>query len=108
MLRFHLYPSEYKEILREDLNGQSQSGFDQFMEKLRQQTDRISGIIKLEADDLNRIQTYALDSGNGYWRVRLETIFKRKLGPHLGREVVRTTPTTAVAVLLAGIQSLIK
>jgi len=60
-------------------------GYQNFLTKLQNKTDRITGILELTEKDLERIHRYAYEYGNGGWETRLMEIFGRVLGARLGR-----------------------
>lgn len=60
-------------------------GFQGLMVELALRVSRTTGRLELSARDIERIQRYAFDYGNGGWENRLRGIFGRTLGPLLGR-----------------------
>jgi hypothetical protein len=67
-------------LLRRDIKGGG--GFQDLMRSLRQRS-AISGTLNLTDADLEKIQRYAFEYGDGGFEGRLRGIFERHLGPRL-------------------------
>jgi len=65
-------------------SGGWQSLMEGLQRKVNYQTGEIT-LVTLTASDLERIQRYAFDYGNGGWENRLIAVFRRHLGRNLGR-----------------------
>ena len=77
-----------QEIATLDIQPQSTAndgGYQSFMVQLQSRLDRTTHKLTLNDNDLARIPKYAYDYGQGGWQNRLETIFRRTLGPRLRR-----------------------
>lgn len=59
--------------------------FHSFLFHLQNKVNRYSGEIDLSSEDLERIPRYAFDYGKVRWEARMLAIFRRVLGPELGR-----------------------
>lgn len=70
---------------RQAPSTRSNGGFQGLLVDLASRVSRTSGRLELRARDLERIQRYAFDYGNGGWENRLRGIFGRTLGTSLGR-----------------------
>ena len=79
MITFELSAQEL-ELLRKPVVGGG--GFQNPMRSLRQRA-AVSRRVTLNADDLERIQRYAFEYGDGGFEGRLRGIFERHLGPKL-------------------------
>lgn len=74
---------ERAELFRDD-GAKTGGGFQNLVRKLQAQ---VTGhTIALYPADLERIPRYAFDYHGGGWQNRMVTIFRRTLGPNLGRE----------------------
>jgi hypothetical protein len=76
---------ELHALLRQDPDTRTDGGFQSFLVNLgeRATNDRE---IELSEADIEKIQRYAFDYGQGGWEDRLKAIFERHLGPRLGRD----------------------
>lgn len=85
MPQFILNSAEIDCLFRQNPSTKKDGGFQSLLVKLQKQTNRSTGVISLNARDLERISRYAFDYGNGGWENRLLGIFSRNLGKSLGR-----------------------
>jgi hypothetical protein len=58
-------------------------GYQSLMVGLQNKTDRATGAISLNSQDIERINRYAFKYRKGGWEDRLKSIFTRSLGPRL-------------------------
>ncbi|MES2002125.1 MAG: aspartyl-tRNA synthetase [Pseudomonadota bacterium] len=79
MIEIELSSDELALLRRSIVGG---GGFQDLMRSLRQKA-AISRKMKLSDDDLEKIQRYAFDYGDGGFEGRLRGIFERHLGPRL-------------------------
>jgi len=80
-----LNQTEMEVLFRQDPATKRDGGFQGFLVRLQNNTNRSTGRLILTSQDLERIPRYAFDYGNGGWEGRLKNIFQRHLGPNLGR-----------------------
>jgi len=80
-----LTAAEIAELDKQDPATANDGGYQGLLVSLQHRINRATGQLKLTADDLRRIPTYAFDYGNGGWEDRLVGAFGRSLGPRLGR-----------------------
>ena len=80
-----LSSAEIAEIDKQSPAAAGDGGFQSLMVSLQKRINRATSELRLTADDLRRIQTYAFDYKNGGWEGRLIRAFSRTLGPKLGR-----------------------
>jgi len=73
--------NDEREVLSKENTGRG--GFQGLFVKLQQKME--GRLVPITPDDLERIQRYAFDYGNGGWEARLTAIFGRAFGPTLGR-----------------------
>jgi hypothetical protein len=71
---------------RQDPDSAGEGGFQSMLVDFQKRLRRGTQELKLEDDDIRRIQQYAFDYKNGGWQTRLVGIFGRTLGNNLGRE----------------------
>ena len=77
--------AEMEMLFRQDPATESDGGFQGLLIRLQNNTDPATGALTLFPEDLERIQRYAFDYGNGGWEARLRSMFERHLGSDLGR-----------------------
>lgn len=80
-----LTPDEVAVLFRQDPATRDDGGFQGFLVRLQEKTNRATGEITLDDEDLERIPRYAFDYKQGGWEDRLKAIFGRGLGEGLGR-----------------------
>ena len=76
---------EVVELRQQESHTADDGGFQSLLVKLQGQLDPDTCVLLLDDDDLERIPRYAYDYGQGGWEDSLERIFRRTLGPGLGR-----------------------
>jgi len=86
MIPVTLNTAEIEVLFRQDPATQRDGGYQSLLVRLQNNTDRATGALTLTDSDLERIQRYAFDYGNGGWEDRLTGIFQRHLGAQLGRQ----------------------
>lgn len=80
---FVLNPAEEAALLKEQKGS---GGFQTLMRRLQKSYRRRSQELPVPSDhDIEQIQRYALDHGQGTWEEDLKILFSRHLGPTLGR-----------------------
>jgi cellulose biosynthesis protein BcsQ len=84
--RVTLNPEETELLFEQDPSTRSEGGFQNFLVKLQEKTDRASGKLDLTISDLERIARLAFDYRQGGWQNQLRRIFGRVLGDTLGRD----------------------
>jgi len=77
-----LNKSEMSELMKPNAGS---GGWQSLLEGLQGKVNSQTGEITLTDTDLERIQRYAFDYGNGGWESRLIAVFGRHLGQKLGR-----------------------
>lgn len=82
MKKVKLNAAELTELLKPNAGS---GGWQSLLEGLQRKINKSTGEIVLTATDIERIQRYAFDYGNGGWEGRLISVFGRHLGPKLGR-----------------------
>jgi cellulose biosynthesis protein BcsQ/class 3 adenylate cyclase len=85
--RVRLNERELELLFEQDPASRSEGGFQNFLVKLQEKTNRGSGDIDLTISDLERIARLAFDYRQGGWQNQLRRIFGRVLGETLGRDV---------------------
>lgn len=85
MQTFILNTEEQEFLFRQDSAARSDGGWQSLLVKLQDQFDTTTMQITVDDIDLERIQRYAFDYGNGGWEGRLTAVFGRHLGAQLGR-----------------------
>jgi cellulose biosynthesis protein BcsQ len=85
--RVELNRDETELLFEQDPSTRSEGGFQNFLVKLQEKTDRASGKLDLTISDLERIARLAFDYRQGGWQNQLRRIFGRVLGDTLGRDV---------------------
>jgi len=85
MRTVQLSPAEIAVVDRQDASSGQDGGWQALLVRLQGKIDRTTGILVLDARDLEQIPRYAFDYGNGGWETRFREIFERTLGPNLGR-----------------------
>lgn len=80
-----LNPEEISILFRQDPRTKGDGGYQGLLVKLQRRIDRVTGVIDLKSDDLEKIPRYAFNYGQGGWENRLVGIFGRVLGSRLGR-----------------------
>ncbi|MCA8949121.1 MAG: aspartyl-tRNA synthetase [Planctomycetes bacterium] len=80
-----LSPDEILILDRQDPETKKDGGYQSLLVRLQERVDRATGALALTDEDLERIPRYAFDYKNGGWEDRLRGIFRRHLGPRLGR-----------------------
>lgn len=80
-----LSAGEMDALFLQDSRTRRNGGYQSFLVKLQEKTNRATGALSLSDSDLERIPRYAFDYGNGGWEGRLKSIFERHLGTRLGR-----------------------
>lgn len=82
MKKIILNQSEMKELRKPNAGS---GGWQSLLGGLQRKVNYQTGEITLTEADLERIQRYAFDYGNGGWESRLIGVFGRHLGRNLGR-----------------------
>ena len=82
--RFIVLNEDERAALFEDVVGQG--GFQSLLRRLQKQYRPGSQELLITDEDLEQIQSYAFDCGQGGWENRLKATLSRELGPNLGRE----------------------
>lgn len=82
MKKIFLNQSEMNELRKPNAGS---GGWQSLLEGLQRKVDYQTGEITLTDSDVERIQRYAFDYGNGGWESRLISVFGRHLGQTLGR-----------------------
>ena len=77
---------EINALLEQDPATARDGGFQSLMVRLQENFRSGTQELRIEDKDLDDIQRYALDYNQGGWEERLMRIFRRNLGPTLGRE----------------------
>ena len=77
---------EISALFEQDPTTAKDGGFQSLMVRLQENFRHGSQELRIEDQDLEDIQRYALDYDQGGWEIRLMRIFRRSLGPNLGRE----------------------
>jgi hypothetical protein len=90
MITVNLSPKELAVLDRQAPSTKENGGWQALLVTLQERVNRGSGSITLHGSDLERIQRYAFDYGNGGWENRLREIFQRTLGPTFGKKYPRT------------------
>ena len=85
--RVQLNPQELEQLFEQDPASRSAGGFQNFLVKLQEKTNRSTGELELTISDLERIARLAFDYRQGGWQNQLRRIFGRVLGETLGRDV---------------------
>lgn len=80
-----LNATEMKVLFRQDPATRRNGGYQSLLVRLQGNINSATGELALTDSDLERIPRYAFDYGNGGWEGRLMAIFRRHLGPQLGR-----------------------
>jgi len=80
-----LTSAEIAELFIQPAHTEKDGGFQSLLVGMQGKIDRSTGKISLSVEELDRIPRYAFDYRNGGWENRLITIFRRTLGPKLGR-----------------------
>ncbi|WP_308984963.1 hypothetical protein [Thalassobacterium sedimentorum] len=83
--RYKLNESERDLLFIQPIDTGGDGGWQGLLIKLQLQFNTQNMHIELDDNDLERIQRYAFDYGNGGWETRLTGIFGRHLGQELGR-----------------------
>ena len=86
MISVKLNPGEIAVLDRQHPSTKKNGGWQNLMVTLQQNLNRPTGVLVLTLENLERIQRYAFNYGNGGWEGRLRGIFQRTLGPSLGRQ----------------------
>jgi hypothetical protein len=84
--RVRLNEDEVALLFEQDPRSRSEGGFQNFLVKLQEKTNRNTGYIDLTTSDLERIARLAFDYRQGGWQNQLRRIFGRLLGENLGRD----------------------
>jgi hypothetical protein len=77
--------TEIEVLDRQDPMSERDGGFQKLLVDLQYAVDRKTGALVLSDEHEEKIPRYAFDYKNGGWENRLKGIFRRTLGPHLGR-----------------------
>ena len=80
-----LTSAEIVELFVQPAHTEKDGGFQSLLVGMQRKTDKATGKLTLDADELERIPRYAFDYKNGGWENRLIAIFRRSLGSKLGR-----------------------
>ena len=78
---------ELELLFEQDPASRNAGGFQNFLVKLQEKTNRSTGDLELTWSDLERIARLAFDYRQGGWQNQLRRIFGRVLGEALGRDV---------------------
>ena len=81
----YLNEAEREILLRQPAGTADDGGFQSLLVGLQERMDASTGRVDLTPEDLERIARYAFDYNRGGWEDRLIGIFRRHLGPTLGR-----------------------
>ena len=76
---------EIELLFEQDPRSRNAGGFQNFLIKLQEKTNRTTGDLELTISDLERIARLAFDYRQGGWQKQLRRIFGRVLGETLGR-----------------------
>ena len=85
--RVRLNQNELALLFEQDPSSRSAGGFQNFLVKLQEKTNRRTGDIELTISDLERIARLAFDYQQGGWQNQIRRIFGRVLGEDLGRDL---------------------
>ena len=77
---------ELELLFEQDPSSRNAGGFQNFLVKLQEKTNRSTGELELNLSDLERIARLAFDYRHGGWQNQLRRIFGRVLGEALGRD----------------------
>jgi MinD-like ATPase involved in chromosome partitioning or flagellar assembly/class 3 adenylate cyclase len=77
---------ELELLFEQDPGSRNAGGFQNFLVKLQEKTNRSTGELELTLSDLERIARLAFDYRHGGWQNQLRRIFGRVLGEALGRD----------------------
>ena len=80
-----LNPAEIAELFLQLATTEQDGGYQSLLVGMQKKVNQATGEITLTAAEIERIPRYAFDYGNGGWENRLMAIFRRSLGPKLGR-----------------------
>ena len=80
-----LNTAEMAVLCRQDPATGDDGGFQGLLVRLQGRCDQATGELHLSMTDRERIPRYAFDYKNGGWEDQLLSIFRRSLGPKLGR-----------------------
>lgn len=80
-----LTPSEIAVLMRQDPSRKNRGGWQRLIVTLQEKLDAATGALFLDRKDLERIPRYAFDYKSGGWENYLKAVFRRTLGPKLGR-----------------------
>ncbi|HEX2762799.1 MAG TPA: hypothetical protein VHM92_02985 [Allosphingosinicella sp.] len=84
-MRITLNAAEMARLFQQDPDTRNDGGWQQLLVSLQNKTNRPTGELDLDQDDLEKIPRYAFDYKQGGWEDTLIAIFSRTLGPKLGR-----------------------
>lgn len=85
-MRSRLLPLSSDEVLVLMKKQVGSGGYQSLMRRLQKGYRKGSQELPITQEDIEQIQRYALDHGQGTWEEDLLKIFSRHLGPTLGRE----------------------
>lgn len=83
---FVLNDAERAELFRQDPASRNKGGFQNLMLRLQEKYRSGTQELRVTDEDIADIQRHAFDYEQGGWEERLLTIFRRHLGPRLGRD----------------------
>ena len=81
-----LQAGEIAELDKQDPSTEYDGGYSNLMVGMQRRIDRKTGELVLTDNDLEKIQRFAFDYGNGGWETTLMGAFGRTLGQKLGRK----------------------
>lgn len=84
-MRSRLLPLDSDEVLVLMKRQVGSGGYQSLMRRLQKAYRSGSQELPVTEEDIEQIQRYALDHGQGTWEEDLMKIFSRHLGPSLGR-----------------------
>jgi len=85
MVTITLTQDEIDILDRQSPTSRDDGGYQSLLVQLQAKVNRTTRKLTLSDKDLERIQRYAFDYGNGGWESRLLGTFGRTFGPKLGR-----------------------